>query len=344
MSLATFHTLTVKQIIEEVKGVKIFRFHEHLPYQSGQYLTLVHPADYSIRRSYSITSAPVLEEDLSIGVKRMENGIFSRWLIDRVAVGDTIVTTGAAGFFTLPEDIEQYTQIFFFAAGNGITPIYSLLKTAVYRYLHLSVTLIYSNHSLQESMFYTALTRLQSQFPDTLQIEFIFSSDKDIYRAHLHKDLLYSFLDRYAKHTWEETLFYICGPENYMRMCTYALQEMRVPANHIKKEDFSIRPPAVKAAPPDTEKHTVTITLHDGAVPLAVQYPTTILQAAKKNNIPLPYSCETGRCGSCALKCISGNVWMANNEVLTDRELQEGLVLTCVGYPVGGDVVLSPYE
>jgi ring-1,2-phenylacetyl-CoA epoxidase subunit PaaE len=74
---------------------------------------------------------------------------------------------------------------------------------------------------------------------------------------------------------------------------------------------------------------------------LKVQYPDSILQAAKKESISLPYSCEVGRCGNCAAKCIKGKVWLSYNEVLTEKDIQKGLTLTCVGHPVGGDVILK---
>ena len=85
-----------------------------------------------------------------------------------------------------------------------------------------------------------------------------------------------------------------------------------------------------------------TVTDTDGNVHhLKVQYPHSILDTAKKNGIVLPYSCEAGKCGSCAATCIQGKVWMMYNEVLLNDEIRKGLVLTCSGYPVGGDVILS---
>jgi len=124
-------------------------------------------------------------------------------------------------------------------------------------------------------------------------------------------------------------------------MCWYVLQNESVPAGNLRKESFNSDKVFTKALPPDVAPHNVVI--HQGVFThrLVAQYPDTILKAAKQNSIELPYSCEVGRCGSCAAKCVEGNVWMSYNEVLTDKELAEGLVLTCVGYPVGGDVVLE---
>jgi ring-1,2-phenylacetyl-CoA epoxidase subunit PaaE len=127
-----------------------------------------------------------------------------------------------------------------------------------------------------------------------------------------------------------------------MRLCTYTLQEEDVPKENIRRENFIIEkklPP--KAVPPDTETHFVTIEQGEARYHFPSAYPDTILQSAKKQGIELPYSCETGRCGNCAARCTGGKVWLSYNEVLTEKDLAEGLTLTCVGYPVGGDVLLQ---
>src|SRR5437764_6277597 len=136
-----YKTLRIKEIREEVKDFKTIVFEEGhgLSYKAGQYLTLVRfEGSEELRRSYSITSSPELNEPLSIGVKRVENGAFSRILVDRAKAGDEILTTGSGGFFVLPDDVASYRQVFFFAAGSGITPIYSLIKTALHSQTKLS--------------------------------------------------------------------------------------------------------------------------------------------------------------------------------------------------------------
>lgn len=338
-----YKTLRIKAINEEVKGFETFVFEEGhgITYQSGQYLTLVtsqHKEE--IRRSYSITSSPILNEPLSIGVKRIENGFFSRLLIDEAKVGDELTTTGAGGFFTLPENLQGYEQLFFFAAGSGITPIFSLIKTALHAYADVSVIVVYSNASPHKTIFFQQLLQLKEAFPERFFVEFLFSNSVQLTKARLHRDLLLALIAD-SIHKKSQTLYYICGPESYMRLCTYTLQEAGVPKERIKKENFIVqRTKPAMATPPD--KHTHTARIHFGKQAYAVQitYPDSILQAAKKQGLVLPYSCEVGRCGNCVAKCTRGKVWHSYNEVLTDKELQNGLVLTCVGHPVGGDVEL----
>lgn len=342
-----FKPLIIKEIHEEIQDVNTFVLQEtgaeKITYKAGQYLTLVDFDHHEeIRRSYSITSAPVLNEPLTIIVKRIENGAFSRRLLDFAKPGDTLLTSGSGGFFTLPDNIQNYRQVFFLAAGSGIAPIFSLLKSVLFSYPDVSAVLFYSNRSPEQTIFLKPLQHMEVAFAGRLKVEWIFSNVPDLTQAHLYKERLQQFLHRYAAAPYHQILFYICGPESYMRMCTFSLQEEKVPRENIRKENFIAQKalPA-KEIPPDRDMHRVTMHFHNEQYRLEVQYPDTILQAAKKQGIILPYSCETGRCGNCVARCLEGNVWLSYNEVLTEQELKQGLTLTCVGYPVQGDVVLE---
>jgi ring-1,2-phenylacetyl-CoA epoxidase subunit PaaE len=205
----------------------------------------------------------------------------------------------------------------------------------------ISVYLIYSNQSLETTAFYQELQRLLLRYPDQLHVDFLFSSESDLRKARLNRDLLLEFLK--IKHfNREKTLFYTCGPESYMRMIIFHLVEEGFNINQVKKEDFN--PGSKKLTsrlPPDKNSYHVELELKGSRFNFPVKYPDSILQAAKKIKLNLPYSCETGKCGSCAATCISGKVWLSNNEVLTDKELALGLTLTCTGHPQEGDVVLK---
>ena len=339
-----YHPLIIENIREETKDFKtfVFRAGHQLDYEPGQYITLVDNSGLrEVRRSYSIISSPALKEPLSIAVKRIQNGFFSRKLVDRARPGDRLFTIGSGGFFRLPENIESFTSIFFFAAGSGIAPVLSLLKTVIHLHPGISVFLIYSNRSVETTAFYTELKDLEKKFPDRLQIDFLFSTEANLRRARLNRELLLEFLainhfDR------QKTLFYTCGPEIYMRMIIFLLLEEGFPKENIKKEDFNPgNKKRVQRVPPDKKTYHVQLDLHGTLFNFPVPFPYSILQAAKKLRLNLPYSCETGKCGSCAALCISVKVWLSNNEVLTDKDLEQGLTLTCTGHPQQGDVVLK---
>jgi ferredoxin-NADP reductase len=340
-----YKPVIIEQIQEQVEGFKTFTFKEGhgIEYKAGQYITFIQQSTHeSIRRSYSIVSTPLLNEPLTIGVKRIENGAFSRELIDHAKQGDDLLTIGAGGFFTLPDDTSSIKQIFFLAAGSGITPIYSLLKTVLYFHPHIHAVLIYSNPSPQRTIFFSQLAELKEKFNERFQLKFLFSNSGDLLTARLNRELLVQLTKAHSLYSYDETLFYLCGPEDYIRMCTYTLQEEQVPKENIRKETFIVqgKQPS-KKEPPDKNDHTVTIQYGNDTYQLKVQHPDSILQAAKKENISLPYSCEVGRCGNCAVKCIEGKVWLSYNEVLTERDIKNGLTLTCVGHPIDGDVTLK---
>jgi len=338
-------SIIIEQIHEETNGFKTFTFKNGhgIDYKAGQYITFVQQtATEEIRRSYSIASAPLLNEALTIGVRRIENGIFSRQLIDHAKPGDHLLTIGAGGFFTLPDDLSNNRQLFFFAAGSGITPVYSLLKTVLHFHPRVHVVLLYSNRSPQETVFLSQLEQLKQEFNQRFHLQFLFGNSPDLATARLSRELLSQLAKAHSIAAWDETLFYVCGPEAYMRMCTYTLQEEKVPKENIRRENFVIQnKPIRKNDPPDKETHLVSIQYGNDHYELQVRYPDSILQAAKKQNLALPYSCETGRCGNCAAQCLKGKVWLSYNEVLTEKDLQSGLTLTCTGHPAGGDVVLK---
>ena len=226
------------------------------------------------------------------------------------------------------------------AAGSGITPVLPLIKTVLFRHPQIRVVLIYSNRSKHSTIFYTALAELAILFADRFVIEFLFSSAVNLERARLSKWLLGRLLKEFSRALREETLFYTCGPFDYMRMVTIELLESRVPLQHIKKENFMPLKMESRVQPPDMHKHAVDIQIQQKTYQLETQYPQTILQAAKKAGIVLPYSCESGRCGSCVATCVRGKVWMSYNEVLMDDEIERGRVLTCTGFPIHGDILL----
>jgi ferredoxin-NADP reductase len=336
--------LRIEKIIRETEDTKSFLLRsqsdKEIKYTAGQFLTFVFETrnGEEARRNYSISSSP--GEPLQITVKRIPTGAYSRWLIDEAKEGDVLQTTGVSGFFVLPDYVPDFTQLVFFAAGSGIAPIISLIKTILHRSTNIPVALIYSNASPATTIFYNELKTLQETFPGRLRIEFLFSSYAVVSRRRLNV----AMIERIARDYFsgkKNALFYLCGPFEYMRTITIILRTEGVPENSIRKEIFNVERPVNKPVPPDIESHHVLANIHNTAYTFSSQYPDTILQTAKAKGFSLPYSCEAGQCGTCAATCISGNVWMWRNDVLLDEEIAKGRILTCTGYAVGGDVVLQ---
>lgn len=332
------YRLTIQSIVQETSDTKSFYLKEKegkLAYLPGQFLTLLLPGHENIRRSYSLSSHPQLDTFLRITVKRIANGEYSRWLFDTARKGDEIETIGASGFFTLPDHLESDTTILLLGAGSGITPLFSLLKQILY-FQKQRVVLIDSNRSPADALFLDQLGALRQEFPNRLHIEFLFSNNKNLLRARLSKSLL-SELIRTLLPTTIRTLVYLCGPRDYMQMALITLINENISHENIRTELFNTEKPRVKELPPDTEAHAVTIKYLGKQHVLTVKYPNSILQTAQLAGIALPYSCEAGRCGTCAATCTKGKIWMSRNEVLLDKEINKGRILTCTGYPVGGD-------
>lgn len=336
---------TIKNVIQETPDTKSFVLEdtngEMTSCRSGQFLTfLMYDRNgEELRRSYSLSSSPELEEPITITVKRIPNGIYSRLLHDNLVPGDELQSIGASGFFTLPENLILYNQLVFFAAGSGITPVFSMIKTTLFTHLSTRVLLIYSNRTEISTVFYHRLKLLQHEFPSRFTVEFLFSTAADLSRARLNFDLVERLTYRYVDSTgMDKVLFYLCGPYDYMRMITIKLLTLGVPGEKIRKEIFFVQKVKEKLRPPDVLPHLITVNLNQVQHSFVSQYPDSILKTAGRVGIELPYSCEAGQCGSCAVTCVEGQVWMSHNEVLLDDEIAKGRVLTCTGYAIGGDV------
>lgn len=344
-SPSIYKQLRITAIRQETADSKSFVLEstgEPIHYAAGQYLTFVfNTGNEVVRRSYSLSSSPVLGEPLSITVKRVQNGMVSRPLFDHAKEGDVLLTTGAGGFFVLPEKLSPQQQLFFLAAGSGIVPVFSLIKTALHLHPGVHVVLIYSNRSEAETIYYEELKTLQEQYPGNFRIQFLFSLSADLAKARLNQMLLQVLVKQYSSVPAPNILFYTCGPFAYMRMIEIELLTIGFNASQLRKEQFNTIKPVERSLPPDTAPHYVELRVQQQVHRVLVQYPHTILEAAKKQGIVLPYSCEVGKCGSCAALCLQGQVWMKYNEVLLNDETRKGLVLTCSGFPIHGDVVLQ---
>lgn len=336
-----YQQLQIVQIIPEAKEVKTFVLQPingwQPDYKPGQFVTLVFDTRHGEkRRSYSLSSSSAMNEALSITIKRVENGEFSRLLLSHANVGDVLSTSGITGFFLLPDDMDDTEQFFFLAAGSGITPCYSLIKTLL-KTTEKNIVLIYSNKNEADIIFKEQLHLLQKEYSEQFQIHFLISNKANIYQSRLSNWLLQQLLLRYLVVPKSKALFYLCGPFEYMQMITITLLNEGVAQKNIRKENFSSLPRIIKPVPPETNPHLVSIHFQNQIHILTIQYPQTVLAAAKANDIALPYSCEAGRCGSCAATCINGKFWMAYNDVLMEDELAAGRILCCQAYPVGGD-------
>jgi ferredoxin-NADP reductase len=321
-------TDTATFFLKEVSGKKI-------SYKAGQFITLVftHRAE-EIRRSYSLSSSP--DEDLlAVTVKRQANGEISRFMLNKLKVGEILDAVEPAGRFVV-QRFQPEKDIFFFAAGSGITPIFSQLKYLLQRDGKSKLTLIYSSNN-RAVLFKKELDSLAEKHPDRLNIIYLISSEG----KRLNNDGVERLVKQNLKYSLNQSEFYTCGPFAYMRMVRLTLIYIGVDPEKIRRENFVIETVSVAHTLVNYPPGKARIHFNGEVYDITTGENQSILQAALQNNIQLPYSCRVGSCSTCAALCKSGRVVMSVNEVLTDSDLAQGWVLTCTGHPVSDDVVIE---
>ena len=320
---------TATFFLSELSGKKIH-------YKAGQFITLLFTHhDEEIRRSYSLSSSPD-EELLAITVKRITNGEISRFMLTKLQPGEVISAVEPAGRFII-SDTKTPKDIFLFAAGSGIVPIFAQLKYALARAGNSRFTLIYSSQNEFSILFRQQLNELANGHPDRLKIAHLLSSDGD----RLNNIIVEQLVTQNIYFDQGKAEFYLCGPFDYMRMIRLTLLFMGIEPVQIRKENFVIETVPVAGDINTYQPGKVKIHFRGELYDITIGENQSILQAALQNNIQLPYSCRAGICSTCMAVCKSGKVVMTENDVLTDNDLKTGWILTCTGHPVGDDVVIT---
>lgn len=368
-----YHSLKVKEIIRETPDAITIVFDkpdDEMVYEPGQFLTLIIPIEgKEVRRSYSLCTSPYIDPYPAVTVKRVASGKVSNYLNDILKPGDIIQVMEPMGVFTTPMDAQNQRHVVMFGGGSGITPLMSLIKSLLHTEPKSRISLIYANRHEQSIIFKEQLDALQQQYPERLHVMHILEDTSatiacmdGIITTERVPDLL-------SQLTFDEhvTDYFLCGPQGMMDHVMKALRELEIPPHQIHKESFVAGDASrdTKAAPPaepvtettwDTsslpgayrtshetvkETHEVTI-IHDGETyKFAVDPERSILQTALALDIDLPYSCQSGMCTACMGKCISGRMKLDDDDSLTEDDLKEGYVLTCVGHPLTSDVVIK---
>ncbi len=340
MDIITFRIINIRAetpesftfFLQEVNGKTI-------TYKAGQFLTLLLNINgREIRRSYSLSSAPSVDKNLSITIKRISNGEVSRYLTDHLKEGDLINTLLPAGRFTINNYDEEL--FCFIVAGSGINPAYSIIKHSLNHSGGQKIVLIYQNKNEQTAMFRKELLLLQEGYKNKFTIIGLFSqpANHHLLPKRLNNYLLGQIVKEHIQ--TPSVQFYLCGPAIFMKMAEFTLKTLRYDPLKIFKENFVIDTPPAPAFMIDPEPRNVTIYLKQNQYRLQVKYPQSILQAALQHQVLLPYSCRGGRCSTCTVRLLSGKIKMSINDVLTEKDIEAGLTLTCVGY-AETDVVLQ---
>lgn len=328
--------LRIISIIEETKDCKTFYVKpvngQPLIYKAGQFLTLlIEHGGKTVRRSYSFGSAPRVDEHPYFTVKRKVNGEISRHLLDHYKEGEILTSLEPAGRFVLQQSLSS--TYLFIAAGSGIVPVLSLIKSLLAFHAETKIILINQCRSEDEIIYKDQLIALQQIHKERFWVEQFFSRPN--HHKHpvtrLNNTRLEAFITKHISHNNNAT-FYLCGPLPFMRMAQFTIKLMGFADGQIMKEQFVIEPPLPPPLLNDTSQKEVVIHYKNTTHRLQIAYPQNILDAALLQGIALPYSCKAGICSTCMATCIKGEIIMSNNEVLTEKDLAKNLILTCVGY------------
>ncbi|WP_372473583.1 2Fe-2S iron-sulfur cluster-binding protein [Capnocytophaga sp. ARDL2] len=306
-------------------------------FEAGQYVNLkTFINGEEIRRSYSISSAPH-ENDFRIVVKAIENGIFSNFAVNELKIGDEIEVSIPEGKFFLEN--KEAKIIAGIASGSGITPIISLAKD-ILQNENKKFILIYGNKTVVDTIYHNEIQELKAQYPNRLFVYQTYS--KEIVQEALNgrigrSTINFVFLAKQSDKKVDE--FFICGPEEMIMHVKEALVENKVNEEQIHYELF------YTAAAEDTieAKGTVKVTVLVDGVESSFEMDrnTDILTAALKNGIDAPYSCQGGICSSCMCKSSKGSAMMKVNHILSEDEIEEGLLLACQSYVISDEIYVD---
>lgn len=338
------HALTVAEVKKETPNAVsiLFEVPENLrdvfAFKAGQYITIKHSSNgKEIRRAYSICSSPKSGK-LKVAVKKVTQGAFSEYANTQLQAGTKLQVMPPMGKFILEPNLRHYVA---FAAGSGITPVLSLIKCTLEEMPQSTFLLVYGNQNLEETMFFDEIKNLEAQFPKRFQAEFVFSrKEEDFARfGRIDRSMVNYFLkNKYAKVPFES--FYLCGPEEMIDEVAATLKHNGINSKQIHHELFSTAEKGLLV-----EKHdgntSITVILDDEEEVFEMPQTKSILEAALDEGLDPPYSCQGGICSTCIARLKEGKAEMRKNQILTESEIADGLILTCQAHPTTAKVVVD---
>ena len=329
-----FAPLRIKRVVRETADAVslVLDVPEHcsakFEYQAGQFLTLrVDLGGQELRRCYSMSSAPI-EDELRITVKRDPGGLVSNWLNDTAVEGAELHAAPPEGRFVLRADVTD--GLVAFAGGSGITPIISLVRTALTN-TSRRVRLFYANRGRDSVIFADVLSQLAEQHPSRFEVVLHYDDERGV----VAPGAVAPFVGG------DSADYYICGPAPFMDAVEAAVLGAGAPQARVHLERFQVAPVPVEVTDvgeADVQTEEVVFVLDRKSTVASYRSGDTLLQTARSAGLKAPASCETGSCGTCMAKIVEGTARMLNNDALDDDEVDDGWVLTCQSLPTSRTV------
>ena len=352
-----FHKLKIADIRRETPEAVSIAFavppelSDYYRFSPGQHLTLRQECDgQDIRRSYSIC-AGLDDGELRVAVKKVEGGVFSTLCNDAIRPGDMIEVMTPQGRFGVMPDPDASRNYLAIAAGSGITPILSLLRSTLTREPNSRFAVIYGNRTSKNILFKEALEDLKDQFLGRLVVHHVLSreqQDIELFNGRVDAGKVETLLKSFAPADQIDHAF-LCGPGAMIEEAKTTLLRLGTPEPNLHIEYFSTdglpvatrRAADANATSKDKPVAHARITLHGSAYDVPMLDGETVIDAGERAGLEMPYSCRGGMCCTCRAKLVSGEVDMALNYSLEPWEMEAGYVLTCQARPLTKDIVVD---
>ncbi|MCG8205878.1 ferredoxin--NADP reductase [Tenacibaculum finnmarkense] len=345
--MSTFHKLNIEKIIKETADAVSILFtvpaelKEAYTFIAGQYVTIKASINgQEIRRAYSICASPKSNQ-IKVAVKAVEKGLFSTYATTQLKENTVLEVSEPEGKFVLePKAAKNYLA---FAAGSGITPVLSMIKAVLEKEVSSTFTLVFGNKKAESTIFYDELNGLSEAYPKQFNLHYIFSKEavSNSKFGRIDKGHVNYFVKNIHKAiSFDAT--YICGPEEMINLVSETLQEANFDKENIHFELFTASATATEIPAASSDgKSEITVLLDDEETTFSMDKTDTLLAASLRNKLDAPYSCQGGVCSSCIAKVTQGKAVMSKNSILSDDELEDGFVLTCVAHPCTPKLVLD---
>lgn len=347
--MAHFHTLSIKHILRQTDKCVTISFSvpeqlkQNFSFIAGQYITLKTVINgEEVRRDYSLCSSPKSGE-LTVAVKEVEHGTFSKYANNTLKEGDAIDVAEPQGRFTFTPDSSKTRTVAAFAAGSGITPVLSIAKTVLEEEPNSTFILVYGNKTSKDTIFFNELLKLYHNYKDRFYIKFVFSQvqEPDALFGRIEKSTVNLIVKNKYKHTTIDA-FYLCGPEAMIHTVKDVLTQNNISKDRVFFELFKVAKTEQAIENSVNKGETeIKVIVDDEEETFVMSQSQTILEAALDKDIDAPYSCQGGICSSCIARITEGEATMRQNNILTDNEVAEGLVLTCQAHPTSSKIVVD---
>ncbi len=333
--MSDFHALTIAAVDQLTPNAVALTFtipenlKKTFSFVAGQYITLKHDIDgEEVRRAYSISSAPSSGK-LTVGIKKVPDGTFSVYANESIKTGDVLEVMPPEGRFVFEKDGSEKT-IGAFAAGSGITPIMSIAETVLESNLNNRFVLVFGNQTPTETMYLDKFKALQAKYNERFFVQRIYSrsTEPDCLFGRIETSTV-NLITKNKFKDFDFDAFYLCGPEAMINTVSETLKNNGVSEDNILFELFTSTAPDDTIAENLEGRTHVKVTVDDETFSFAMDQKDLVLDAVLKENIDAPYSCQGGVCSSCIARVTEGKAEMVKNQILTDSEVAEGLILTC---------------